>query len=334
MATKKCTGQLINNCGLSENTIETKMFGKLINKEHIYNWFTKSPKIGIFKTYLKSKINHLLPLIALSNNLDIGLRCIRKIIFRNIMNRQTPPSETEISLDLGYYNIIIRPLIKLVERYKKLRNNKEEEMALIEATKKSIAYLMQIEKKQNTPVTEALQKILTNQIWMNETELDKLLYSNQNQRLMRLNNQTLIIENPKILKFPNVNYNLSNAPYHEIIDTAISSEKIKTDKEKYIKYKRIISLTTHLLIGAKIVQQLENQNKAIIIPEFKNENNIIEEMILLEAQIQGIINNLKESVEREAESIINELIKAISGLIKNKNNKELKMIEFKKLKDI
>ena len=41
-------------------------------------------------------------------------------------------------------------------------------------------------------------------------------------------------------------------------------------------------------------------------------------MIIFEAQIQGIINNLKESMEREVESVINELIKTIPGL-KNKN---------------
>ena len=41
-------------------------------------------------------------------------------------------------------------------------------------------------------------------------------------------------------------------------------------------------------------------------------------MIIFEAQIQGIINNLKESMEREVESVIKELIKTIPGL-KNKN---------------
>ena len=49
---------------------------------------------------------------------------------------------------------------------------------------------------------------------------------------------------------------------------------------------------------------------------------------------QLLINKLKESKEREAKSVINELIEAIPGLIKNKNNEELKMIEFKKLRDI
>ena len=60
-----------------------------------------------------------------------------------------------------------------------------------------------------------------------------------------------------------------------------------------IKYKRIIALTTHLIIGTKIAQELECRNNNLIIPEFKDDN-IIEEMILLEAQINGIINKLKE----------------------------------------
>ena len=42
-----------------------------------------------------------------------------------------------------------------------------------------------------------------------EIDLDKLLYSNLIQRLMRLNDKSLILKNPKILKFPNINYNLS-----------------------------------------------------------------------------------------------------------------------------
>ena len=74
MSTKrgKYIGQLLNNCGLIERIIETKMFGKLINKLHIYNGFAKSTKIRIFKTYLISKINHILPLIVLSNSFDIS----------------------------------------------------------------------------------------------------------------------------------------------------------------------------------------------------------------------------------------------------------------------
>ena len=72
MATKRdrYLGQLIHNRGLSGNTIETKIFGKIMSILWLYNRFDKTIKIRIFKTYLISKINHMIPLIALSNNLN------------------------------------------------------------------------------------------------------------------------------------------------------------------------------------------------------------------------------------------------------------------------
>ena len=42
--------QLISNTGATENIIENKIFGKLINIFHIYKGFSKSSKIRIFKT--------------------------------------------------------------------------------------------------------------------------------------------------------------------------------------------------------------------------------------------------------------------------------------------
>ena len=126
---------------------------------------------------------------------------------------------------------------------------------------------------------------------------------------MRLNDKSLVLKNPKILKFPNINYNLSNAPYHEIIDTAITCDKIKTEKEKFNKYKRMIKLTMNLLIGTKIAKELENKNTSLIIPDFKDNNNIIEVMTLLEAQINILIDDMKSNIEKEAEIAINELIK-------------------------
>ena len=112
----KYLGQLINNMGVIENIIETKTFGKLINKISIFNGFAKSSKIRIFKIFLISKVNHLLPLIVLSGNLEASWKCIRKIIFKNILDKHTLPLETAVALGPGYYNIIIRPLIKFSRR--------------------------------------------------------------------------------------------------------------------------------------------------------------------------------------------------------------------------
>ena len=72
-----------------------------------------------------SKINHLLPLISLNGYLEQSWKCIRKIIFRDILKAQTTPLESAITLGLGYYNIIIRPMMKIIDReYEFLRVNK------------------------------------------------------------------------------------------------------------------------------------------------------------------------------------------------------------------
>ena len=68
----KYLGQLINNKGFTENIIEKKIFGKFINKLNLYMGFTKVTKIRIFKTYLISKVNHLLPLIVLTGNIEVS----------------------------------------------------------------------------------------------------------------------------------------------------------------------------------------------------------------------------------------------------------------------
>ena len=60
--------------------------------------FQKKTTKKIFKIYLIFQINHLLPLIALSNNLDSSWKYIRKIIFRNILKRQALPLEKALEL--------------------------------------------------------------------------------------------------------------------------------------------------------------------------------------------------------------------------------------------
>jgi len=95
---------------LTDNIIEKKVFGELINTLETYKGFAKCSKIRIFKTYLISKINHLLPIIVLTGNLETSWKCIRKIIFNNILNRNALPLETAMTMGIGYYNIILDPL--------------------------------------------------------------------------------------------------------------------------------------------------------------------------------------------------------------------------------
>ena len=63
----------------------------------------------------------------------------------------------------------------------------------------------------------------------------------------------------------------------------------------------------NLLIGTKIAKELENKNTSLIIPDFKDNSNIIEVMTLLEAQINILIDNMKFNIEKEAEITSNPL---------------------------
>ena len=254
----KYLGQIINSGGLTENIIENKIFRKLINVLQRFKGFAKTIKIRIFKTYLISKVNHLLPLISLTGNIEISWKCIRKIIFRNILNCSTLPLETAMSMGIGYYNIIIRPLVRLVERYDSFRRNNEETKFIKDATTKALLFWLQTEKKHQEQEKEMLQKIATNEIWVNIKDLDNILYRNHEKRLMKNNESNIKINNIDILKFPNINYDMSNAPYHEIIDTAIIRESNKSDKEKDIKYERMLELTKQIIIGKEITLLLDD----------------------------------------------------------------------------
>ena len=108
----KYLGQKINAEGLTEQIIADKLFGKLKSKLYKIRFLTRLTRIRLFKTYMISKVNHLLPIITLNGHLSESWKCIRRIIFRDILKTQTSPLETAVTLGLGYYNIIIRPMIK------------------------------------------------------------------------------------------------------------------------------------------------------------------------------------------------------------------------------
>ena len=329
----KYLGQIINSEGLTENIIENKIFGKLINVLQRYKGFAKTTKIRIFKTYLISKVNHLLPLISLTGNIEISWKCIRKIIFRNILNSSTLPLETAMSMGIGYYNIIIRPLVRLVERYNSFRGNSEETQFIKDATTKAILFWLQTEKKHQDQEKELLQKIASNEIWVNIKDLDNILYKNLEKRLMRNNASTIKINNINILKFPNINYNMSNAPYHEIIDTAIIRESNKSDKEKDIKFERMLELTKQIIIGKEIALLLSDLEKfSRISPDMNKDKDIVEEMIITESLLEQEIENIREKYEEKAIELVKEIIKNVPKLMKEKAEGKVKEIEFKHLR--
>ena len=100
-------GQIINNIGEArENTIIKKLgtIGTTLNIAA--KNLSKKDRIKVFKKYMKSKINHLLPLISLNGNLEKIWKEIRRTIFYNILFQDTLPKESGTLMGISYYIIV------------------------------------------------------------------------------------------------------------------------------------------------------------------------------------------------------------------------------------
>ena len=130
----KYLGQIINQNGITG--INKVNFGRFLNIISKTGNLTRIAKIRLFHLFMKSKINHLIPLIEITGGIKDQWKSIRKIIFTNLWEYSTTPRESASSFRLGFYDIIIRPILKLIKRNKEYVNNPEEDEIL-----KNVIYL-------------------------------------------------------------------------------------------------------------------------------------------------------------------------------------------------
>ena len=59
---------------------------------------------------MKIKINHLIPLLALSGNIKSLWEILRKLILKKTINLNTMPGELQTLIGLDYYNVVLKPI--------------------------------------------------------------------------------------------------------------------------------------------------------------------------------------------------------------------------------
>ena len=199
----KYLGLKINNSGIAEQIIEEKVFGQVKSKLNKYHFLTRLSRIRLFKTYMISKVNHLLPLIALNGHLQESWKYIRRIIFRDILRAQTSPLESMVTLGLGYYNIIIKPILKIIEKFEIFQSHAPRQNFLIEAAKKALTHWKSLEQKIPKEIDQTIDKLLKGEIWLNSKEMDILNYNNLGEGLFKNSNEIKEIKDARSLKYPN-----------------------------------------------------------------------------------------------------------------------------------
>ena len=148
----KYLGQYINADGNTTNVVNKFDYGTVnsIVKNNV-NHISRRAKVKLFNTYIKSKFSHLLPMIAISGQLETTWSNIRKTIFRDVINFSTFPKESAAIIGLSYYNIIIKPLLKLYEKEEKISSPKHLEF-FREACK--TAFKLWLSKESNNTESE------------------------------------------------------------------------------------------------------------------------------------------------------------------------------------
>ena len=117
----KYLGLTLNNLGQTEDIILRRNYKTITVLMHTsQTCITLKLRIKLFKIYIRSKYNHLLPKIAISGDIEKTWTEIRKTIFNELLKRSTQPRESATLLGCSFYSIIIKPLLKIMEQQKKI----------------------------------------------------------------------------------------------------------------------------------------------------------------------------------------------------------------------
>ena len=195
-----------------------------------YGELTKIAKIRIFLIYMKSKINHLIPLIAITGGIEDLWKAIRKIVFNTLLEHSTLPRESASAFGLGYYEIMVRPILKLRERNMIYTNNIEEDEMIGKALINILKYWLVSEPKHTDYVKEIITANIEGKRNDNYNCFDKIIIKEYDDRLFRghiLNED----QSSKLrrIKFSGLIVFISNEPAHEIKERIIKINKAQNN---------------------------------------------------------------------------------------------------------
>ena len=112
---------------------------------------------------MKSRINHLLSIIALAKGIYALWKNMRKIIFTPILNKLTLPLESAALMGLSFYETFIKPLLKIKDKY--IENNHIELVEYIYNTLiKVLAEWKNAEQNLNNTILTNIEQTINGEI--------------------------------------------------------------------------------------------------------------------------------------------------------------------------
>lgn len=222
----------------------------------------------------------------------------------------TFPRKASTILGLSFYNIIIRPLLKLYEKEKKI--SKPEHLNYFkEACKIAFRLWLQKEPNNTEPVKELIHDFLVNNNFHKLEEYEKTIYQEAAKRLYRNQNIPEYVTKLAKAKLPRILEITSKAPTHYIEGT-IKNNILKKQEPDISEIKKNIALTIaqYILIQEMGGFDIEEIDK----PDPEDLRQLIEYQQLYDLKIDIELRKHKDLILAKTEDIIKEIIN------KNKDN--------------
>ena len=124
-------------------------------------------------------------MITLAGNIEEVYNNLRKFIFNNLIEFNTIPRESASAFGLGYYEIIIKPIKKLIERNQSFSGNEEETNMLNESLITAYKQWLIAEPNHTKKVKEIIVDNIEKNITSNLKEFEAILTNEYTERLYR-----------------------------------------------------------------------------------------------------------------------------------------------------
>ena len=296
----KYLGQYINQDGTVSDPLNAWAYGTVGELLHnTTKHLSRRSRIKLYKTFIKAKFTHLIPLLAVSDKLEQSWKSIRNVIFKDIIQFSTMPKESAALYGLSFYNIIIRPLIKIILNTTENDNN-EYKSFLCEAAKKAFILWTTFEKHHGERTLNLIENVIKNSSISPLEQWDKQIITDASARLFRNCNIPDNIVNISKEKVPRLLELISNAPIH-IITQQVSNFLMK--KQQNNEYEK--NIEKHLLNYLIIEKTMEIPEIDLPKPQSNDLKELIEYQDIYQFYIQKITTSKYQLAYDEATNLTN-----------------------------
>lgn len=319
----KYLGQYIDSQGNSRYSLDDRFFGKITNILKTNKSLTRKAKVRIFQTYMRTKFNHLIPILVTSDATHETWTFIRKVIFHQILEGATLPRESRALMKIGFYNILIKPMLKTVNSLMSIERHEEADFVRM-SVNKLLDHWTTAEENISQEILSMITTIKQTNNY-NIIQIDKIVQTEAAKRLLQYSDLIQIAEKLENVSLPNIILKLSNAPIHEIIERIKNHWKGKDNLEKDTEKQRIRLLVDQETIPVEYIKIWPESSEELEEHTLSLENKI-ERYYHREAEVRQRLITVQSTCIDRNENIVNALIQTNKD--PNTNGTEFKLVDF------